>query len=61
MICSGGAAIADPGIAAQVAEPQHRLDTVGNAAFDPAAQDAPSRVAPEIGFHQSSVRCGRAT
>jgi hypothetical protein len=48
IVCSGGAA----GEAAQVAEPQHGVDLVGDAASDVAVEDAPPGVAAEIGVDQ---------
>jgi hypothetical protein len=46
--------VGDPREAAQVAEPQDRVDAVGDAAHNPAAQDAPAGVASEVRLHQRS-------
>ena len=44
--------VGDPGEAAQIAEPEHGLDPVGDAALDPPAQHLAARLAAEIGLHQ---------
>jgi hypothetical protein len=46
-------AVGDGGVAAQVREPQRRLDAVGNAALDAAFEHAPAGVAAEIDLDQS--------
>ncbi len=48
----GLGAVGNAGVAAQVAEPQHRLDPVGDAALDAPAQHPPPRVAAEVGLDQ---------
>jgi hypothetical protein len=47
-----GGGIGDAGEAAQVAEPQHRVDAFGDAAGDPALEHAPAGVASQIGLNQ---------
>src|SRR6476620_1152965 len=48
MISSGGAVVGDLRVTAQVRVPDHRLDAVGHAARDAAAQHAAARIVPEI-------------
>ena len=55
MILSGDGAVADPRVAAQVGEPQHGADPLGDAAHDAAAQHPAAGVAAEIGLDQG---CG---
>ena len=56
MICSGADGVGDLGVAAQVAEPQNRVDPVGDAAGDAALEHAPAGVAAEIGLDQGLGR-----
>ncbi len=53
MTCCG-VGVGDPREAAQIAEPQHRVDAIGDAAHDPPAEHALAGIAAEIGFHQGA-------
>jgi len=58
MISSGGCLIGDRGIAAQVGEPEHGADLVGDATRDPAAQDTLAGIATEIDIDQGAGDAG---
>jgi hypothetical protein len=49
---------ADGGRAAQVGEPQHGIDAVGDAARDAPAQNALCRIAPEIDMTEGAGDAG---
>ncbi|HEX6111343.1 MAG TPA: hypothetical protein VFZ10_03485 [Geminicoccaceae bacterium] len=53
-----GRGIGDAREAAQVAEPDHGVDALGDAADDAAAEHAPSGVTAEIGLHQCPDHAG---
>ena len=46
--------VADPGVAAEVAEPQDRFDPLGDAPRNAALQNSPAGIAAEVGLDQRS-------
>ena len=46
--------VADPGVAAEVAEPQDRFDPLGDATRNAALQNSPAGIAAEVGLDQRS-------
>jgi hypothetical protein len=62
MISSDGA-LSETRIVAQVAEPKHRLDAIGDAAGDSGLQHSPPCIAPEISIlvRDREKRCAAST